>query len=87
MKLAYLSGKAKKPQPSLGGALIRQRPIIAVGISGPAGSWILDGLLDTGSDDTIFPVSYSFSTLCFKEPITLPIYRQTGPFRELKYSD
>jgi hypothetical protein len=55
MKIAYLPGKTKKPQPSLGGAFIRHRPITAVRISGPAGSWILDGLLDTGSDDTVFP--------------------------------
>ena len=55
MKIAYLAGKAKTPQPSLGGGLVRYRPIMAVRIGGPAGNWILDGLLDPGSDDTIFP--------------------------------
>jgi hypothetical protein len=32
------------------------RPIIAVSIEGPRGRRLLDGLLDTGSDRTIFPV-------------------------------
>jgi hypothetical protein len=43
------------PQPSLRGALIRYRPIMAVRVSGPGGAWIVDSLLDSGSDDTIFP--------------------------------
>lgn len=55
MKFAYLTGHAKTPQPSLGGAMVRHRPITAIRVSGPGGSWILDGLLDSGSDDTIFP--------------------------------
>ena len=55
MKIAYLAGRAKTPQPSLGGGLVRYRPIVAVRVAGPTGSWILDGLLDPGSDDTIFP--------------------------------
>jgi hypothetical protein len=55
VKITYLPGKAQIPQPSLGGSIVRYRPITAVRISGPAASWILDGLLDSGSDDTIFP--------------------------------
>ncbi len=35
--------------------MLRFRPITAVRVSGPCGSWILDGLMDSGSDDTIFP--------------------------------
>ena len=31
------------------------RPIIAVVIEGPGGRRLLDGLLDTGADRTIFP--------------------------------
>lgn len=55
MKVPYLAGAAKTPQPALGGRLIRYRPITAVRVAGPGGSWILDGLLDSGSDDTVFP--------------------------------
>jgi hypothetical protein len=55
VRVAYLAGKARTPQPSLRGGLVRYRPIIAVRVSGPGGTWILDGLLDSGSDDTIFP--------------------------------
>ena len=31
------------------------RPIVAVSIEGPSGKHLVDGLLDTGSDPTIFP--------------------------------
>ena len=55
MRIPYLAGTAKAPPPSLGGGFTRYRPITAIRVSGPAGSWILDGLLDSGSDDTIFP--------------------------------
>src|SRR5262249_34558515 len=55
VKIPYVPGKAKVPQPSLAGGLLRYRPIMAVRISGPGGSWVLDGLLDPGSDGTIFP--------------------------------
>jgi hypothetical protein len=55
VKVPYLVGKAKTPQPAMSGSLIRHRPITAVRVSGPTGSWILDGLLDSGADDTVFP--------------------------------
>ena len=31
------------------------RPIVAVGIEGPKGKRLIDGLVDTGSDRTLFP--------------------------------
>jgi hypothetical protein len=40
---------------SLGGLFVRPQPILAVNIIGPTNSWIRDGLLDTGSDDVVFP--------------------------------
>jgi hypothetical protein len=55
VRIGYLPGQAKAPLPSLGGAMTRYRPILAVRVSGPAGTRSLDGLLDSGSDDTIFP--------------------------------
>jgi hypothetical protein len=38
----------------LGSKLFHYRPILAVRLTGPLGTVLLDGLLDTGSDDTVF---------------------------------
>jgi hypothetical protein len=43
--------------PSLAGAVIVPRPILAVHVTGPSGSRLRDGLLDTGADETIFDPS------------------------------
>ena len=47
------SGRGQVPIPSLGGSLIRPRPIIAARVIGATGTQLIDGLLDTGSDDTV----------------------------------
>lgn len=57
MKVPYMPVPATQPIPSLGGSLIRYRPVMAVLLTGPSGSWLRDGLLDTGSDDTVFKES------------------------------
>jgi hypothetical protein len=54
VKVPYLPAQAIAPLPSLGGALIRPRPVMVVRITGPGRAWLRDGLLDTGSDDTVF---------------------------------
>jgi hypothetical protein len=54
---AYLPLPTKGPVPSLGGAMLRYRPILPVGVFGPLGLRLLDGCVDCGSDDTIFPMS------------------------------
>jgi hypothetical protein len=54
VKIAYLPINSKKPIPSLGGSLVRHRPVTAVILTGPAGTKIRDGLLDSGADDTVF---------------------------------
>ncbi len=46
-----------KPVPSLGGSLMRHRPIVAVQVFGPLGSRVIDGCVDCGCDDTIFSLS------------------------------
>ena len=43
--------------PGLAGAIIVPRPILAVQITGPTGSRLRDGLLDTGADETILDPS------------------------------
>jgi hypothetical protein len=47
--------RTSQPVLSLGGRFVRPQPILAVNIIGPTNSWIRDGLLDTGSDDVVFP--------------------------------
>src|SRR5207248_3337944 len=47
----------RTPVPALGGALIVPRPILPVRITGPSGSRLRDGLLDTGADETILDPS------------------------------
>ena len=55
MKIRYAQGIARVPQPSLGGGVIRHRPILPVLITGPLTFALRDGLLDSGADDTVFP--------------------------------
>lgn len=46
------------PRPHLGvpaGQQVHYRPVLPVQISGPGGSQLFDGLVDSGADDTIFP--------------------------------
>ena len=56
MKFLYLLDRARTPQASLAGGVQRPRPVIAVGVFGPIGSYLIDGHLDTASDDTVFPL-------------------------------
>lgn len=55
MRFPYLPLPTRGPIPSLGGARLRFRPLIAVRLFGPNGSRLFDGCLDCASDDTIFP--------------------------------
>ena len=57
MIIRYTGCPVRTPIPALGGAMSVPRPLLAVQITGPAGSRLRDGLLDTGSDETIFDPS------------------------------
>lgn len=57
MIFPYLPLPTKTPIPSLGGGLLRYRPVVAVRVFGPSGSRLFDGCLDCACDDTIFPIS------------------------------
>ena len=57
MIFAYLALPTKRPVAPLGGGMVRHRPIVPVRVFGPLGSRLLDGCIDCGSDDTIFPLS------------------------------
>lgn len=54
MIIPYVPGRSIQPIPSLGGALTRWRPITAIRMTGPSNTWLCDGLLDSGADDTVF---------------------------------
>jgi hypothetical protein len=54
VRVPYLPVSTKQPIPSLAGSRFRQRPVLAVRLTGPATTKLRDGLLDTGSDDTVF---------------------------------
>ncbi len=55
LRFPYLQVAMGRPIVSLGGRVHRPRPVIGVAIRGPAGIIPYDGLLDTGSDDVLFP--------------------------------
>lgn len=57
MIFPYLALPTKSPVAPLRGTMVRHRPIIPVRLFGPLGSRLLDGCVDCGSDDTIFPLS------------------------------
>lgn len=55
MRQPYMPVPAQRPIPSLGGSLIRYRPVVAIRLTGASDTKLRDGLLDTGADDTVFP--------------------------------
>jgi hypothetical protein len=57
MIVRYTLCPVRSPVPALGGAKIMPRPLLPVQITGPSGSRLRDGLLDTGADETILDPS------------------------------
>lgn len=57
LRFPYQPQNLVVPAWTLYGATTRYRPIVSVPILGPLGGRLRDGLLDTGSDDTVFPAS------------------------------
>jgi hypothetical protein len=51
----YQSVPTKRPIVPLGGRWSRPRPLITVTVIGPTGTRVDRGILDTASDDTVFP--------------------------------
>jgi len=56
MRFAYTAVPVRAPVYSAGGALARLRPIVSVVIGTAGAQRILDCLIDSGADDTIFPL-------------------------------
>lgn len=55
LRYSYRRDRVRLPVPSLAGQYTRPRPVIPVAILGPAATWTLDALVDTGADDCNFP--------------------------------
>jgi hypothetical protein len=55
LRFPYLPLPTRRPVPSLGGATVRYRPLLAVRLRSPSGSRLFDGCLDSASDDVLFP--------------------------------
>lgn len=53
----YQLRTSPRPVTPLGGRWVRPRPIVTVTLLGPAGHRAHPALLDTGSDDSVFPES------------------------------
>ncbi len=55
LRFSYRSFRTRQPVVPLGGQLFRLRPVVDISVMGPVGTRPIRALLDTGSDDTIFP--------------------------------
>ncbi len=47
-----------QPIPSLGGQLVRRKPIIPIMVIGPSRQIVCDVLVDSGADDVVFPIGW-----------------------------
>ncbi len=54
MRVPYMPVPVRQPVPSLGGVLVRYRPVKATRLAASASSRLFDGLIDSGADDTVF---------------------------------
>src|ERR1700686_1061510 len=57
LRFSYKLLATKNAVPSLGGRMVRPRPLVVVTMIGPAGTIIETAHLDPGSDDCVFPSS------------------------------
>lgn len=57
LRLPYHLATSQRAVLTLGGRWVRPRPVIRVALVGPNQTRPTQGLLDTGSDDTVFPAT------------------------------
>lgn len=55
VRFRYIQVQVPHAIPTLGGSTIRPRPVILVTLVGPKGAKAVDALVDSGSDDSVFP--------------------------------
>jgi Aspartyl protease len=63
MVLTFRYPRYRSPNPvvPLGGVQFRPQPVILIGVTGPLGTLPYEALIDTGADDTIFPLAMAAS--------------------------
>ena len=57
MRFPYQKIRVGRPAPTLGGRWVRSQPLIHVSLVCPTGALVVQGILDTAADDTVFPDS------------------------------
>src|SRR5262249_39310647 len=57
LRRRYTPIRTSQPALTLGGRWVRPRPLYDITLIGPTGTYANAGLVDPGSDDTIFPHS------------------------------
>jgi hypothetical protein len=55
MRFPYLPRRLRSPIPSLGGATQVYLPVFAITLITPSGQWAIDGMVDSGATDVVFP--------------------------------
>lgn len=55
MRIPYMMGVARRPQPALGGSLVRPRPMMPVQFAQRGGAVRRTCVLDNGADHTVLP--------------------------------
>ena len=90
LRFPYLDETLRGPAPpSLpAGSLVRWRPLVPVAIHGPRGRWLFTrAVLDTGSDDTIFPLSSIHWIGAALRPDSGHRIRWRGQLHPLRFAD
>jgi hypothetical protein len=62
MRFPYQFIALSRPVLPLGGRMGRPRPVVAISVVGPTGTWLAEGLLDSGADDVVFPEDVALRT-------------------------
>ena len=55
MHFRYHLTRAKQAVATLGGRWVHPQPLLHVSVVGPSDTYVVHGLLDTGSDEVVFP--------------------------------
>jgi hypothetical protein len=77
MRVPYMVGLARRPQPALCGSLARPRPMMPVPFAHQGGILSRTSVLDTGADDTVVP---DWIAAAIGLDLTVPVLGDQGAF-------